>query len=79
MRCGYKHVQRMHWTFTLSHGYGRKMTWAIPISSGYAATSNRSGLGERSSALRAGRIFDTPSLEGYTFVDSRLRSSTRRF
>jgi hypothetical protein len=34
---------------------------------------------EGSSALRAGRIFDTPSLEGYTFVDFRLPSSTRRF
>ena len=28
------------------------------------------------SALRAGRIFDTPSLKGYTFVNFRLRSST---
>lgn len=35
--------------------------------------------GERSSALRAGSISDTPSLAGYTFVDFRLRSSTRRF
>lgn len=79
MRCGYKHVQRMHWTFTLSHGYGQKMIWVISISSGYRATSNRRSLRERSSALRAGRILDTPSLEGYTSVDCRLRSSTRRF
>jgi hypothetical protein len=54
MRCGYKHVQRMHWTFTLSHGYGRKMTWVVPISNGYRATSNLRVPGERSSALRAG-------------------------
>jgi hypothetical protein len=38
----------------------------------------RSGLGVRS-ALRAGRIFDTPPLKGYTFVNFRLRSSTARF
>ena len=51
MRCGYKHVRRMHWTFTLSDGYGRKMAWVIPISRGYGATSNRRALAERSSAL----------------------------
>jgi hypothetical protein len=28
------------------------------------------------SVLRTGRIFDTPPLKGYTFVDFRLRSST---
>jgi len=79
MRCGYKHVQRMHWTFTLSHGYGRKMTWIIPNSSGYGGASNRGVRGRHSSAHRAGRIFDTPSLAGYTFVDLRLHLSTRRF
>ena len=30
----------------------------------------------RLAALRAGRIFDTPPLEGYTFVNFRLRRST---
>ncbi len=32
--------------------------------------------GQGSSALRAVSSFDTPSLEGYTFVDSRLRPFT---
>jgi len=53
MRWGYEHVQRMHWTFELSHGYGRKMTWVVPTSSGYGAESNRGVRRERSSALRA--------------------------
>lgn len=77
MRSGYNHVQRMHWTFSLSHGYGRKMTRVLP-SNGVVGKVERCVLGERSSALRAGRIFDTPSLGGYTLVDFCLRSSTRR-
>ncbi len=72
-------VLRIHWTLESSRDYGRRMIWIVLIPSGYCCCVEATMGGQGSSALRAGRSFDAPSLEGYTFVDFRLRSSTRRF
>jgi hypothetical protein len=79
MSCRNKCVLRIHWTLESSRDYGRRMTWVCSDSQRLSCCVEAIMQGERSSAPRAGSNFDTPSLEGYTFVDFRLRSSTRSF
>jgi hypothetical protein len=55
-------VLKMHWTFESGRDYGRGVLCALHSRRCCAASSSR--YGERRSALRAGRIFDTPPLEG---------------
>jgi hypothetical protein len=74
-----KCVLRIHWTSESSHDYGRRMTWVVPIPSGYCAAP-KPAMGDRVVRCFAPvDFFDTPSLEGHTFVDFCLRASTRRF
>jgi hypothetical protein len=74
-----KCVLRIHWTSESSHDYGRRMTWVVPISQRLLC-SVEATMGDRVVRRFAPvDAFDTPSLEGHTFVDFCLRASTRRF
>ena len=62
MNCGNKRVLRIHWTFESGRDYGRGMPCILSIHQGLLREVEGTVRGEHSSALSAGRIFDTPPL-----------------